>query len=849
MLTPIEILTEANPSQIVSRIDIAPRAARFAAMPEIYAGGIAGQFARAQWGTTDLYSHQAKTLELARNGSNVVMATPTASGKTVPIQLLALETIAHSDANQLWLFPTKALCGDQLARMRATLSSVGYSPTLAHEFNGDIPTAQRLELLASCRIAICTPDIVHAWLMRSYTNPAVAHFLGRVECVFLDEAHTYDGVLGTNMAFLLRRLQEANRRTRRALRRSERALQFIAASGTIAKPADHLYALTGQQFIVVGEDDNGAPFAGLTVAHVDFPSHGAAAERAYADYIRGVVDRIGGDACIGFADGRQVVERIVRYIGYPQVRPYRAGYDLELRRDTEGLLRTESLKGVVSTSSLEVGIDVPQFTIGFTLGLPWAIKNAQQRMGRIGRTKPGAFAFCTQAAAFAQLGMTLREYVEGPVEPSHLYLENQLIQYGNARCFVEEFAPQDDEIPQDWAPGFATMVQAAMPGGVRPRAIAQIAPEGSSPHHAHPLRSISEREFVLKTVGRSGHVLGTISADKALRETAPGAIYLHHKKAYRVVDWRESSYENVIFLEPASGSEITRPMLWTQINVSEDPADRLDNRYRCGPSGSLAEVCLRVYEAVEGLTIGSKAFPYRELCQQDSRLRRKAREYSSTGAVIRISEPWFAGSSENAVETRRTVAEALLKVMCREFSIAPGDIRSAHTGIALYTSTRPQKIDDAIVIFDTALGGLRVSAPAFQHADILIERLRRAVTIAGDDALLDAARVERLHEWLATLETSTTFVRTDTGELGEGELMVFAPDSEVGVRTRGGLVQRRLLQPQFVSLRGEELLMYRYETAPGVEAWVAHDEVEPIGHNWRKAIWTPSTNVIREIAA
>src|SRR6185503_14483711 len=142
--------------------------------------------------------------------------------------------------------------------------------------------------------------------------------------------------------------------------------------------------------------------------------------------------------------------------------------------------------------------------------------------------------------------------------------------------------------------------------------------------------------------------------------------------------------------------------------------------------------------------IGKTAFLYRDLRESDRRLNRKQREYQTTGVVIQIAEPWFAGESDSQLAARRSLAQAIKALLVHEYGIAPAELQTAHSGIALHCAARAQKVDNAIAVFDTVTGGLRLAAPVFREFGSIIERLERAVLLAGVEAPVTSANVERL---------------------------------------------------------------------------------------------------------
>jgi DEAD/DEAH box helicase domain-containing protein len=847
------MLAAMTNASIVDRITVPARKERRKLPPPCFCEGLTGDWLKAMLGgVKNMWSHQALALEQLVMGKNVLVATGTASGKTLTFQTAAIHEILTGRGSTLIIYPQKALSSDQCVRWKDALDKAGLSPDLVGEINGDVHVEDRERVLATSRIVLGTPDIVHSWMMRSVTLPSVQAFLSSLRFFVIDEAHAFDGIFGSNSAFFFRRLRSATARIKAGIANPVEPLQLIAATATIANPAGHLEQLTGCRFEVIGEDANGAPYHGLTLLHIEGPSHGAPAEKMLAEIVASLASEIAPNALLAFADTRQGVERITRAIASDDVLPYRSGYESKDRKRIEDSLREGTLRGTVSTSALELGIDIPQFTIGLNLGIPQSRKAARQRIGRIGRSAPGLFAMIAERTAFTRLGSSFREFYEGAVEPSHLYLENRIIQFQQAACLMEECGSENGValLPDnvEWPAGFAESFNMAQPAAIRPRDVEQIAALGQGrPHIDYPLRRIGQIEYALQFNRDRNVVIGKIGIEQAMREAYPGAIYYHLKQAYRVSEWRTTSYEHSIMLEPVKGGERTVPMIRTWVNVSHEPADLLDQRLLAGCQGSIAEVCLRVAESVEGYCIGTTALHYRDLSKNDRRKTRKQREFGTTGVVLRIDEPWFKGPGDNQVKARQSVAEALAKILARERSIASADVRCVHNNIAIHAVGGPSKIDDAIVVFDNVQGGLRLTAPLFDEFRHFIEKLRRAVDLAGAEALLSEVTVERLDAWYESLSPSAPVAACHAPK-GD-ELIIFAPDSEVGVRYRGALNHRRLLDHQMVAIGDGEQLMYRYESAPGVHAWVAHDHIEPIGHNWRQVFWNPRTNDVREFDA
>lgn len=852
MNDPTQLLITASKAPVVERIDVPPRPERRSDPPSPFCDGKTGDWLTAMLGgETSVWRHQAIALEHIAAGRHLVVATGTASGKSLIFQAPIVHDLLHRDSVALVLYPQKALCADQLVRWREALTVAGLDPDLVAEINGEIPMKERDRALASARVILATPDAIHCWLMRQVTSPAVQSFLGRLRHLVIDEAHVMEGVFGTNSAYFFRRLRCAKERVRGTVS-AFAELQIIAATATIAEPTHHLSLLTGCEFAVVDETDNGAPFHGMTLLHLEGPDRGTPAERTMADILGALSNDIAPNAFIAFADSRQGVEHVTRFVNRDDVLPYRSGYEANDRRKIEQALRAGALAGTVSTSALELGIDIPRFTTGLNLGVPQTRKAFRQRVGRIGRICPGAFAVLAPRLAFAQLGATFQDFYDGSIEPSHLYLDNRIIQFEQARCLMQECMAEDGQalLPDDveWPDGFAEMFAAAQPGARRPRDLDQVAMLGTDdPHIAYPLRKICEVEFALRHARNPQEIIGKIGLDKALREAYPGATHYHIKCPHKVTEWQVNGFGRSILIQPVRNAQPTRPMLRTLVNVCYENDQLIEQHLRSGEHGSLAETCLRVVESVEGVVAGTTPQTYRELGDTDRRMRRKQREFATTGIVLRIDAPWFNGDGKNQVAARRAVAKAVSALLAREYSIAPGDIRTAHTGIGVASYSGVRRIDDAVVVFDSVEGGLRLTAPLFVEFELFLDRLARAAEMAGTEALLPEASVGLLKEWYDSLSPDPSAPAPAVP--AHGQIMIYAPETLIGVQIQGNFIERRIIKPELVMIGDDEELMYRYDLGERGTGLVRHDRVEPVGQDWRRVMWDPETDEIQEIAA
>lgn len=848
-------LIEDGTLDVVERVELPGRPERRAAIPKNYLNGPLRQWLTALFPEGKIWSHQTLALNEIAAGANVVVATGTASGKSLIFQIPLLQTVLESGGKALVLYPLKALLGDQLARWRTLVQNLGLPPSTVAELSGDIELHERAHSLSNAQIVVATPDVVQAWVMRNLRLPEVRAFLGDLRYLVLDEAHSYESVFGSNTAFLFRRVFAARSRLRST---SARKFQIIAATATILNPAEHLRRLTGRPFLAVLEAHDGSPRQPRTLLHLAAPADsnesvvGALVDRV----TKGVSDGNSG-TLIAFLDSRQGVERVSSAFESEDIVPYRGGYESRDRKEIERRMRDGKLRAVIATSALELGIDVPGITVGINAGVPASKKAYRQRLGRVGRASPGIFAVVADNAAFTKLGSSFREYYEGSVEPSYLYLDNRFIAFAHAKCLLDEAEQTGAKQGQppadvDWPDSFDSVFKIAIPGSARPSSfdvVNQLATTATSPQLAFPLRQIGEANFILQAGSRGAtEKIGDITHNQAIREAYPGALYRHYKRPLKVREWRSGAFERYIRLENALDKRSTRPTLHTTINVSLDSDSVVDGRVRSSAKGLLAEVSMRVSEAVIGFRIGTTSLLYRDLRANDPGMATRSRDFDTTGVIVRINEPWFSGGAGRAAHLRAAFADGLYEMLVREKSIAPYDLDRASTRIALIQSGSPHKVTDAIVIYDAVYGGLRLTEPLFSEFDTFMDRLSRAAERAGEEAFIDAGTADAIRNWYENLEEGMV-IAPSAAIPREGEIIVYAPGSRVCVRRNGMLIERTLLEPTYQNVFGEETLVYRTEEPAGGPRYVMPDAIEPSGQEWRKVYWNPRTGRYTELDA
>jgi DEAD/DEAH box helicase domain-containing protein len=486
------------------------RAARFAALSEPVSPLVSAAF-----GNRPLWLHQAAAIDHARAGRSVVVATGTASGKSLCYQLPIIEAVTEQQGTALAIFPTKALAQDQLR----SLTELDLPGMFAATYDGDTTPEARKFVRARASVVLTNPEMLHTSMLPYHGR--WANFLRRLRYVVVDELHVLRGVFGSHVGHVLRRL-------RRLANLYGADPVFVFSSATIGDPARLARDLCGLD--VVSVSDDGSPrgarlFALWNPPIVDVengvraPSNGEVAALVAA--------LVTADfRTVAFCRSRRGTEVVTADIkgrlpdsAGSLVRSYRAGYLPAERREIEAELFTGQLRAIVATSALELGIDVGGLDACVLNGFPGTLSSMWQQAGRAGRRDDPALAVLV--AGSDQLDQWLmahpREVFQRPLEP--------------AMAFERPLREVDDETywGEDLADGVRDLV---VDDRLRVRDGAAYWQGRGSPAPGIGLRSGSSQEF--RIADGDGRVIGTIDGARAFETVHPGAIYLHLGQQYRV---------------------------------------------------------------------------------------------------------------------------------------------------------------------------------------------------------------------------------------------------------------------------------------------------------------------------
>lgn len=801
-------------------------------------------------GDGNLWRHQTLALEAYGQGKNVVVATGTASGKSTVFRAAAFDLVRTStNAKVAVFYPLKALAADQMRGWQAMARGMKMPEDTVGRIDGSVEYSKRDEILERSRIIVMTPDVCHAWLMSRLSVPAVRAFVRDLDLIVLDEAHTMEGVFGSNFSFLVRRLLSA-RAFASGSSDEKSPPRFIAATATIANPVEQLKLLTGFDCELVGQDLDGSHQSERTCIHVEAPL-GEEMNVARAMQVA-LLKASKNGAFITFVDSRKGVEVLARaserslkeIIGDGSVMAYRAGYDAEDRTEIEHALRKGSLRGVVSTSALELGIDLPHLSVGINVGVPSSRKSYRQRLGRVGRAGDGAFVIVAGATAFSGFGTSFRDYHEMSVENSYLYLDNRFMQFAHGRCLVDELeaigAPGALPKTVNWPAGFNEIFQMSRPGGLRPPEFDPIASlGGDTPQRSYPLRNIGEVSFRIAQ-GDGSDSFGEVNQLQALRECYPGATYLHRGRSYEVVTWNTSSFgPPFVKVKPGSPARSTSPRITTWINAGITTSDIIDGRYIASNEGFIAECAMQITEKVDGFveTPPGEYRAYKDLRQKNPNLKSRHRNFRTTGVLISIKQPWI-----KAKGVKEELAARIAAIFGREHSIGSQDIGYSATNIAVRTADGGGPASDCIAVFDQTYGSLRLTERLFLQFGDLLEKMQRGMEAEGAaDAHISAA--ESFKAWFADLAPARV-----ESDIGGGAMdfsryaQVFRPGSRVCMRERGNLGSE--VEVIGVTIMDGKLT-YQVKSAPRfpahapVKQWVPADHIEPSAQSgdWEYGWW------------
>lgn len=535
-------------------------------------------------GVPQLYLHQSLAWQAAREGKSLVVVTGTASGKTLCYNVPVLDHLLRfPTARALYIFPTKALAQDQAEGIRHLFQDMdqanraGQGTPLVSTYDGDTPSSARPSLRLNARIVITNPDMLHTGILPHHTG--WAEFFANLQFIVIDEMHIYRGVFGSHIANVLRRLKRIALHYRAAPR-------FILTSATIANPAQLASWLVEEPVQLVEEDGSGRGPVNFLIYNPPIVDRDLGLRRSMLhESVRLAEDLLSYQVqTILFGRARRTVEIILTYLrervaGLPSsqnldpklaIRGYRSGYLPQQRREIERGLRNGSVRAVVATNALELGINIGGMGAAVLAGYPGSIAGTWQQAGRAGRGSEASLAILvTSPSPLDQFLAKYPQYFfERSVEQALVNPDNPLILLSHLRCAAFELP----------------FVQGEKFGSLDPSLLQELLDfllETGDLHHSgeryywmanrYPAQDISLRSLsaspILLQVGddESQHTIGTVDRQSAMWMVHTGAVYLHEAQTYLVEDL--DLEESLARLRPAELDYYTEARSESKVNL------------------------------------------------------------------------------------------------------------------------------------------------------------------------------------------------------------------------------------------------------------------------------------------
>lgn len=701
-----------------------------------------------------IYRHQKEAIEGFLNRENICLTTGTASGKSLVFYIATIELLVkHPNSKIIAIYPLKALGREQEERWMKSFRIANLNVRVGR-IDGQVPMHARSEILRNSQVLILTPDIIHAWFMHNLSDKAAINFLTKISLIIVDEVHNYTGVFGSNSAYLFRRMQHV-------MNLLGSSPQYIAASATIAEPELHLKKLLGLNFKIIGLDLDTSPRQEVAIKLVE-PQRTKDLLTTLSELME-FIAKNNGHRFITFVDSRKQTEYITSIISRSQIReddevslnydhlqklnilPYRAGYEENDRSVIQERLSKGTLTGVVSTSALELGIDIPFLTLGILVGVPHSATSFYQRIGRIGRHSNGEVIVVNTGDIYSEsIFRNPKQLLNMPLSEGALYLENPRIQYIHALCLARHGGEHDQicsilniEETSDfksyisWPDGFLELCKSERIGVIPTELQNMKSQAGDDPNHIYPLRDVDIQFQVKHKRGPIEESCGSLSYSQVMREAYPGAVYYYTTRPYRV--YRVRIYSRLIEVRHEKRFT-TKPIMLPTLVFPNFTSGNVYNSQKYGDL-IFVECNLQIREAIVGVkerrgpsefSINYPLDPSLGYYFEQSRF---TRNYFTTGVVL--THPIFNNQKVRCDVISNLLFEAFLMIVPFERR----DIHFASDKHRVKCKTINEG-DKFICIYDQTYGSLRLSGRIMEK-QIFKKVLEKAVELAQHFESLD----------------------------------------------------------------------------------------------------------------
>jgi len=643
---------------------------------------------------TVLYRHQAAVIAALHAGKDVIITTPTASGKTLAFNLPVFETLLeHPEACALYLYPLKALANDQLQKIRDIETACGLNLFPA-TYDGDTPPAQRARIKRSSRIILTNPHALHQYLPWHHQW---ARIFANLRGLILDEAHQYRGVFGANVSHLLRRLM-------RIVHHYGGDPRVVLSSASVANPVEFARGLIGRDVIPVTDDasEHGERHVLFWDPLLD-PIRSVSVQTAHLLTLLSKT----GIQTICFTRTRssaEVIASVARDLGARDIVSYRAGYLPAERRQIEARLRDGTIRSVVSTTALESGIDIGGLDAAVLVGFPGSLLSAWQQAGRAGRgDTPSLLVFVAFENPLDRFFLHHPDqFLAGPRERLVIPLSNPHLCAGHLACSAAELPLHESELDP---PEFELVQGLSHSGLLSPTPRGYVYRGLRRAHEIVSLDDLSEESVHLTC---SGTLLETMDSVRARRAAFPGAVFLHRGETY-VIDrldlehgTAEARKENV--------DHHTHSLRASEVEFLTTDQTRATSTFVVASGRGRAKESFLGYKVVHA----DHTVDVHPLDLPPHTYETDAMWISFHGAIPHVPAHLLLGALHGAEHA--LLAMSPLLVLCDAADVA---------GVS--TPFHPQTQQPTIVLFDHASGGTGIAPSLFEAVDSLATRAHALV--------------------------------------------------------------------------------------------------------------------------
>lgn len=687
-------------------------------------------------GITQFYAHQAEALNNLHAGHHVIVATSTSSGKSLIYQLPVLyELEKDHNTRAMYIFPTKALAQDQRRSLKEMLRYMqGLEETIVETFDGDTPMSDRNLIREEGRIIFTNPDMLHITILPQEEKWRT--FLKNLKYVVVDEVHVYNGLFGSHVAFIMRRL----RRICAAV--GNRHIKFISCSATVANPKDHFKTVFGIENVRMTDFD-GSPSGRKEFLCWNTPykvpgDPGSGRGDALAEAARLFCQLIlRGVRAIAFCVVRKSCELLVGFVKQEltslnrsevigRVMGYRGGYTPQDRRQIEREMFEGKLLGIVATSALELGIDIGSLDAVITVGFPYTIANLRQQSGRAGRrNKDSLSVLLGDSFATDQYYMNNPdELFTSPNSELQVDLKNMLVLEGHIQCAAYEMPIRPKEDSVYFCENLAEIAEE------------RLVKDDLGFYHCNErfrpvpskfvaIRDTEEDHFaVIDTTHGRNTVLEEVEASRAFFTIYDGGIYLHQGNTYLVKEFDPD--RKLARVEKVKVDWTTQQRDFTDVDPVETEAIRkIPNSLSRAYYGSI-----KIQATVFGFFKVDKRGRILDAVQVDN-----------PPIVIHSKGMWLdlpKQALEILVERRLNIAgaihaaeHAILALMPNFVVSMPGDVRTeCKAGLKEFAKRETSRKRPARLTFYDAKGGASgsgINTKAFEFVDLLLKQALQRV--------------------------------------------------------------------------------------------------------------------------